>query len=99
MDFTAILQGLIVARDYIEIGLAILALVGVPLGSARGAIATVNEIMANGSTMTNDQALQKASDLMGKWFPFLPELVRKWIIQTAFNSMKAKAEALKKGNK
>ena len=90
MDITLILNAMVAGKDYAELILAILAIIGLPLGSARGAIAAVNEIM-QGSTMTEAQALQKASDLMGRWTPYIPDLVRKWIIQVAFDSMKKQA--------
>lgn len=91
MSIELILTAIVASKEYVELGLAVIALIGVPLGSARGAIATVNEIMAKGADMTNDEALQKASDLMGKWIPYIPDFVRKWIIQQAFDSMKKKA--------
>jgi hypothetical protein len=55
--------------------------------SARGAIAATSEIMQK-SVMTDEQALQKASDFMGSKLPIVPEIVRKWIIQILFSSLK-----------
>lgn len=52
------------------------------------AIAIVNEIFLAGADMTNEQALQKASDIAGKYVPFIPEVVRKWLLQIVFDSMK-----------
>lgn len=88
MDLTLVLNALVAGKEYVELALAILAMIGIPLGSARGAIATVNEIMQTGTEMSAAAALQKASDLMGRWLPFIPDFVRKWIIQKAFDSMK-----------
>ncbi|MFA5114368.1 MAG: hypothetical protein WC529_08810 [Candidatus Margulisiibacteriota bacterium] len=56
--------------------------------SARGAIAAVNDILKGGVGMTDEQALQKASDLMGKKLPYIPDALRKMIIQWLFDSMK-----------
>lgn len=61
--------------------------------SARGAIAAVNDILSSGVSMTDEAALQKASDLMGKKLPYIPEGLRKMIIQFLFDNMK---NALKK---
>ena len=93
MDLTLILNALIASRDYVVLAIAILGMVN---GSARGSIAAVSETMQAGLILTNDQALQKASDIMGKWTPFLPEFVRKWLIQMAFDSMKKVAIQEKK---
>ncbi|OFY95232.1 MAG: hypothetical protein A2309_02885 [Bacteroidetes bacterium RIFOXYB2_FULL_35_7] len=72
------------------LGLIVFAITAIS-SSARGAMAAVNEIMQAG-TLTEEQALQKASDLMGKWYPYIPEVVRKYIIQNMFNSMKTVAK-------
>lgn len=56
--------------------------------SARGSIAAVYEILKGGADMTDEQALQKASDLMGKKFPFLPDGLRKMVIQWLFDNLK-----------
>lgn len=85
MDVALILNAIVASRDYVILAIAIIGMVN---GSARGAIATVSEMGQAGSTMTNEEALQKASDIMGRWAPFIPDFVRKWIIQQAFNSMK-----------
>ncbi len=54
---------------------------------ARGAMAAVFKIMKDGMEMSPEQRLQKASDLMGKKFPYIPEALRKLAIQWAFDSM------------
>jgi hypothetical protein len=95
MDISLILKAIVDGKDYIELGIFLLGIVGLPIGSARGAIATVNEVMQGGVEMTDALALQRASEIMGKWLPFLPDFVRKWIIQQAFDSMKKKAKELK----
>lgn len=71
----------------------LLALFGVE-GKARDAIAAINEMKAKMS-MTPDEALEKAAIWMGntKWTGWIPLGVRKWIIQTIFNSMKAAIKA------
>ena len=55
--------------------------------SARGAIAAVFKILQD-AEMKPEEAKQKASDLMGKRWPFIPEGLRKIIIQMVFDSMK-----------
>jgi hypothetical protein len=85
MDLTLIINGLVAGKDYAILAVAIISMLS---GSARGAIATVSEIGQNGISLTDEQALQKASDIMGKWTPFIPDFVRKWIIQKLFDSMK-----------
>jgi len=55
--------------------------------SARGAIAAVFKILQD-AEMDPEKAKQKASDLMGQRWPFIPEGLRKIIIQMAFDSMK-----------
>ena len=56
--------------------------------SARGAIAAVYEIIKSGVDMNDATALQTASDLMGKKMPYIPEALRKMIIQYLFDSLK-----------
>jgi hypothetical protein len=91
MTIAGIAGFMIVAKPYAELLLFLLVMF---FGAARGSIATVSEVMASGVKMTNDEALQKASDLMAKikigpiQFSWLPEQIRKWIIQQAFDSMK-----------
>jgi hypothetical protein len=60
--------------------------------SARGAMAAVFKIMKDGMEMTPEQRLQKASDLMGQKFPYIPEALRKYIIQWLFDSMSNAAQ-------
>jgi hypothetical protein len=91
MDVIKIGQVILEYREYIELVLAIFFMLN---SSARGAIATVAEILQK-ANLTNEEALQKASDLMGKSFPFIPDLVRKWIIQSLFNSMKKASSTAK----
>ncbi len=88
MNILDILAWIAANKDPIEASIAIvLGLFGV-YGSARGAVATVSEIMQKGTAMSDAYALQLASDYMGRYWPFIPDLVRKWIIQSAFDSMK-----------
>lgn len=56
--------------------------------SGRGAIAAVYEILKDAQALTAEQKLQKASDLMGKKFPFIPDALRKMLIQYLFDSLK-----------
>lgn len=95
MDVTLLLNVLNTAKDYILLGIFV---VGSINGSARGAIATVSEMGQAGVKLTNEEALQKASDIMGKYLPFIPDTavlpIRKWLIQKAFDSMKKKAQEL-----
>lgn len=79
-------------KESIELAIAILGIistwVSTLFSSARGAIALVNEIFLAGVNMSNEEALQKASDKMGTVTPYIPEFVRKWLIQIAFDNMK-----------
>jgi len=91
-----ILKTLLANLDNIVTLAAIVTSLVVSLNSsARGAIAAVFKVMKDGMEMTTEQRLQKASDLMGQKFPYVPEVIRKWILQTCFDSM-ANAVAEKK---
>lgn len=82
------LKWIIANKDMlVEIGGLIAFLISQLNSSARGAIAAVFKIMQS-AEMEPEQAKQKASDLMGKKWPFIPEGLRKMIIQIAFDSAK-----------
>lgn len=85
MDIALILKAIIAGQEYVILAIAIISMLN---GSAKGAIATVSEIGQAGVNMTDAEALQKASDIMGRYLPFIPDFVRKWIIQTSFTNMK-----------
>ena len=83
-----ILKWILANQDMlIEIGGLVAFLISQLNGSARGAIAAVFKIMQD-AEMKPEDAKQKASDLMGRKWPFIPEIARKWIIQTVFDNMK-----------
>jgi hypothetical protein len=79
-----------------DVAILAVALWGLTSSSARCAIAAVFEILKDSQGMTAEQALQKASDLMGKKFPYIPEALRKMIIQWCFDSMKKAVSPEKK---
>ena len=58
---------------------------------AMQAIAATNEVMAKAGKLTSDQALTMAAEYMGKFkfLAWIPIGIRKWIIQMAFDQMKA----------
>jgi hypothetical protein len=85
MDVTLILNAIVAGKDYAILAIAIISMLS---GSARGAIATVSEVASAGVALTDEQALQKASDMMGKYTPFIPDFVRKWMLQKCFDNMK-----------
>ncbi len=73
----------------ISVILALLVAVFGLESKARDAIAAVNEMKVKIS-MTPEEALNAAADWMGntKWTGWIPLGVRRWIVQTIFNSMK-----------
>jgi len=75
------------ADSLISIAAIILSMIVSLNSGARGAMAAVFKIMQDGMEMTPEQRLQKASDLMGQKFPYIPEILRKQVIQFAFDSM------------
>ena len=96
MDIALVLNAIVAGRDYILLAIAIISMLN---GSAKGAIAGVSEVMQAGSKLNDAEALQLASNLMGKYLPFMPDFVRKWIIQMAFDSMKKKASEIASAKK
>jgi hypothetical protein len=96
MDLVSITALLVAAQPYVELIIFLLMGRKVIDGSAKGAIAVVSETMSKGITLTDEQALQQASDLMGQAWPFIPEMIRKWIIQKVFDSMKLKSDQVVK---
>lgn len=91
-----VLKFVVVNLDTIKAVIELIVFLGVTLSSgaltlsssARGAIAAVNDILKHGTEMTDAEALQKASDLMGQKLGFIPDALRKIIIQFLFDSMK-----------
>ena len=75
------------ADSLVSIAAIILSMIVSLNSGARGAMAAVFKIMQDGMEMTPEARLQKASDLMGQKFPYIPEALRKMIVQFAFDSM------------
>lgn len=95
LNFLQMCWGYLIAnKDLIELIVFLTGVFGLNVGSARGVIAVVNEMIQAGALLNDKEALQKASDLVarikiGKFsFSFLPEFMRKGLIQMVFDSMK-----------
>ena len=75
-------------KDIIIILLYIFQLV---ISSANKSIATVSEIMQK-SQMTDADAMDKAVALFRKYFPFIPEIIARWLLQIVFDNIKKQAK-------
>ena len=76
-------------REVVELGLVIWFLMS---SSVRDVIAMVNEILQSAVAADDSVALNKATQLLKRKFPFLPEILLRAIIQWFFDSMKKKAK-------
>ena len=81
-----------VIRAVAEIVISLLAAKAMMNSKAASVIAIVFKIMKEGMELTPEQRLQKASDLMGQKMPYVPEGLRKMVIQFMFDSIAKAAE-------